>query len=384
MNQPFFWGALLSATYYALMFQPAFEESVLKKYTTEHLTEYVIVSLFFWAVADLTLRYLGLARERRAITSVQLPPREGQEPVESAASLAAQLDDAPAWWQDTKMGRRLRRALNYVNQRQSAQGFREYMQTLAEEDANETHSNYGFARFVSALAPVLGLLGTVVHFGVALGGLSMDHLMEKLPDMLSHMGTAFNTTCVALSASMSVLFLLFLVERVEERIVRDVNGRTEHDLLNRFTEADASLTPFLDAVQAAKQVTLAAMEEFQKAEAERWQTAMADERTRWQANDAQREAQLKQVAASIGEQQTAHATHMTALVERMSELNNITKTAAEMIGSEKRLAGVQTKLAENLDLLHRSQKFEEALHSLTAAIHLLTARPAAGSAKKAA
>jgi biopolymer transport protein ExbB/TolQ len=385
LNRPFFWAVMLSASYYSVIFHPRLTDHFLRTYTTHHAVEYVIVALFFWAASDLALRYLSLGRECQALASEELPPRETLEPVANAVELFALVDEAPDWWQNTRIGRRLRRALAYVAERQSADGFRDYLRTLAEEDADQTHSNYAFARFVTAVTPVLGLLGTVVHFGVALGGLDLEHLMDKMPTVISHMGTAFNTTCVALTASLTTLFVLFLVERLEERLVRDVDARTERELLNRFATADANLTPFLDAVQAAKQVTLTAMQEFQRQQAELWSTTLTHEHERWQAQDEAREFQFRRLLAAVESRQTAHAAQVESSAERLNELTQLSTQMAQMLGGEKQLVALQAKLAENLELIHRSQKFDEAMHSLTAAIHLLTARQTvAGGSSRAA
>ncbi len=78
-------------------------------------------------------------------------------------------------------------ATTYVRERKSAVGFREYLNDLAERDADETYSRYSFPRFVTGILPILGLLGTVVHFGSALSGLSSDDLTSKVPQIVSGM-----------------------------------------------------------------------------------------------------------------------------------------------------------------------------------------------------
>ena len=60
---------------------------------------------------------------------------------------------------------------------------------------------------------MLGFLGTVVHFGTALGGHTAGDIGDKLPTVVAEMGTAFNTTTVALVAATSMMFCLFLCER---------------------------------------------------------------------------------------------------------------------------------------------------------------------------
>jgi len=371
-KRPVFWGLLASIAFYVTIDLPQFKDIPLKKYTTEHATEYVIVIAFFWGLADLAIRFLDLGKERTALHHEWLPPREGPEPPENAWAMSAALEQAPPGLQNTKMARRFRLALAYINQRRSAEGFQEYLQDLSEREENETHENYSFARFIFAIAPLLGLLGTVVHFGIALSGLSLDQLTAKLPLMVTRMGTAFNTTCVALSVAMVIKFLQFLVERVEQNIVRSVNMRAEAELLNRFESSDTNLVPFLDAVRQSQQSILSSMEQCVQRQLELWSDALAREQKRWSSIDGFRTDKLQQLLDVFQQRQDAHDEKVESAVDRLSDLNALTKSLAETLADEGRLVHLQTRLTENLELLHRTQQFDQALHSLTAAIHLLT------------
>ena len=345
LKTPLVWAALAGATFYFFVHQPKFQGTFVHKYTTEHVTEYVIVLLFFWSSAHLIIRFLGLGREREAFGQDLLPPLEGLEPATNAGDLCKRLDEAPDWLPSTVLGRRLRLALKFVRERASADGIREYLQELAERDSNETHASYSFPRFVAGVTPVLGLLGTVVHFGGALNGLASDQLMAQLPTMVTGMGTAFNTTCVALSASITTMLFLFLVERHEDHIVRDVNSYLENELLNRFATTDLRITPFLDAVKSAQQATLASMQAREQSQLDLWSTAI-----------------------------TGHATQMESTVERLDNINQANAQMAKLFTADERLLELQARLAENLELLRESQHFDQAVHGLTAAIHMLTAR----------
>ena len=347
LKTPLVWAVLVGATFYTFVHQPKFQGTIIHKYTTEHVTEYVIVLLFFWSSSHLVIRFLGLGREREALGHDLLPSLQGLEPATNAGELCTRLDESPAWLQATIMGRRLRLALKFVSERASADGFREYLQELAERDSNETHASYSFPRFVAGVTPVLGLLGTVVHFGSALNGLASDQLMAQLPTMVTGMGTAFNTTCVALSASITTMLFLFLVERHEDHIVRDVNTLVENELLNRFATTDLRITPFLDAVKSAQQATLAAMQAREQSQLDLWSTTIS-----------------------------GHATQMQTTVERLDKINQVNAQMAKLFTADERLLELQARLAENLELLRESQHFDQAVHGLTAAIHMLTARHA--------
>src|SRR5436190_11263341 len=291
LKTPLLWGAVASVSFYAIILQPKFHGTLVHKYTTEHITEYVIVVLFFWSSAHLILRFLGLGRERDALKQDLIPPFAGPEPVTNAGVILEKLDESP-WLQETILGKRLRLALKYVSERASADGFREYLLELSERDASETHAGYGFPRFVAGVTPVLGLLGTVVHFGSALTGLASDQLMAQLGTMVAGMGTAFNTTCVALSASITTMLVLFLVERHEDNVVKDVNSLLENELLNRFATTDLRIAPFLDAVKSAQQATLTTMQAREQAQLDLWSSTVA-----------------------------AHGKEMVATVERLDKIN---------------------------------------------------------------
>jgi biopolymer transport protein ExbB/TolQ len=344
LKTPLLWGALASISFYAVVLQPKFHGTLVHKYTTEHITEYVIVVLFFWSSAHLIIRFLGLGREREALGQDLIPPFAGPEPATNAGALCQKLEESP-WLQETILGKRLRLALKYVSERASADGFREYLLELSERDANETHASYGFPRFVAGVTPVLGLLGTVVHFGSALSGMASDQLMAQLGSMVMGMGTAFNTTCVALSASITTMLVLFLVERHEDNIVKDVNSLLENELLNRFATTDLRIAPFLDAVKSAQQTTLATMQAREQAQLDLWSSAIS-----------------------------THATQMHDTVEQLDKINAANGQMAKLFTADERLLELQARLADNLALLRESQEFDQAVHGLTAAIHMLTAR----------
>jgi hypothetical protein len=109
---------------------------------------------------------------------------------------------------------------------------------LAGRDRDDIHSHYGFSRFVTAILPILGLIGTVIHFGTALTGLSMDGLETKIPELLSGMGTAFNTTCTAMSCMAVTLLLRFVIEGMENGVANKIDHFMENNLLFRFASSE--------------------------------------------------------------------------------------------------------------------------------------------------
>jgi biopolymer transport protein ExbB/TolQ len=400
LDLSFFLGAIGTVAFYSVVSLPSLRGTLLYHYTTEHVVEYVIVGLFIWGLADIALRFLSLPKEILALRREWLPARSGREPVSNAAVLLEQIRTRPRWLQESRVGRRLAQALEHVVENGSAADYRDHLQYLADQDDDVTHANYTLVRFVIAVSPILGFLGTVVHFGTALSGFSFDEMADKLPAIVAEMGTAFNTTTVALAAAMTMMFALFVCERFEHGIVRRINRLVERELLNRFEVKDANIAPFLTIVQAANQEALQSIaatlqrqievwsraidglyerfDQRQQQESQRWHDALEVLRQRHAANDAERDSRLRQLVSHVDMRQDQHMAHVQAALDKATsfsdEIRGFVKTLDSIARGEGRLVELQAALTDNLRVLHETRQIDGALHGLTAAIHLLTAR----------
>lgn len=400
MDVTFGLAVLLTLTYYWVITRPDMEETLLHRYTTEHNVEYVIVAFFIWGITDTVFRALSLPRESWALREEWLPKQVGREPVSHAALLYAQLEEKPAWLRESRLGQRLQQALTYLSETGSANDLGEHLRYLSDIDEEKTHNNYGLIRFICWVTPVLGFLGTVLHFGTALGGLSADQMADQLSLVVGKMGTAFNTTTCALAASTSMMFSLFLCERTEQGIIRAIDRRTERELLNRFEMTDANMTPFLTALEMANATTLRAMEstvghqlqmwsaafqnfeqqgdQYFQRQAQLWEEALSRLQQQFASGDREREKRLLHVLESVehrrSEQQADAKATALQLTSLRDDFSRMVQGLSGITQGEQKLVELQTVLAENLRVLRETQQIDEALHGLTAAIHLLTAR----------
>jgi biopolymer transport protein ExbB/TolQ len=396
----FILAIVLTAAFYVVMYLPSMRGSILQHYTTEHVVEYVIVWLFVWGIVDIVLKLFAFPREILALRQEWLPPRQGREPMANAHKLLQEIREKRHWLLESRVGKRLVQALDHLSEKCSAKDYREHLRYLAEQDEDAAHSAYILIRFVIGITPVLGFLGTVIHFGTALSGISFDEMTEKLPTVVGEMGTAFNTTSVALVAAMTMMFSLFLCQRIERSITRSIDRLVDRELLKRFEFKDPSITPFLTAVQSANEEALAAInstlgrqievwvaaldsvferfDQRQGTEVQNWQHALEVIEERHQAYDANREEQLRQSLALADSRQEAQFAEVQSLVERAVSLRDdfvpFMKTLDQIARGEGKLVELQETLAENLHAIHETQQIDKALHGLTAAIHLLTAR----------
>lgn len=393
-------GLLATCAFYGVIFQPAFKDSLLHHYTTEHSVEYAIVALFIWGMTDIVLKIFGFPRELLALRQDWIPTANGRESTDQAVVLSREIRQKPRWLLDSRVGRRLLRVLDFAAERHSAEQYREQVLYLADQDDEAIHTAYTLPRFIVGVTPILGFLGTVVHFGTALSGISFAELSDKLPSIVGSMGTAFNTTTVALAAAMTMMFLLFLCERVDRGITHSVDRLVERELMHRFDMKDPHVLPFLGAVQTAHEESLRAIaanlqaqvevwtaslerlfdrfEERRQHESINWQQIVETLEERHSGYDAAREERMRQMLTMLESRQDRHLERVQSSLDQalsmredFSECISVFRSIAE---GEGKLAEVQGVLASNLRVLRETQQFDEALHGLTAAIHLLTAR----------
>jgi biopolymer transport protein ExbB/TolQ len=393
-------GATLTVAFYVIINREFPADSIIHRYTTQHLVEYVVVAFFIWGIVDVVFKLCGFPLEMVALRQPGLPERSGKEPVAQARVLGADLHSRPKWFLDSRFGQRLAKSLNYLQSKESADGFHDYVRYLATQDEEKTHNNYALVRFICWVAPVLGILGTVIHFGSAFGGLSVDEIGDNLSKVVGEIGTAFNTTTVALAAAITMMFSLFMCEKIERGIIHSITRRVDLELLNRFEVVDESITPFLHAVQTGNQATLKALDNhldkqlqiwaaaFQRVQvesekrlqshAQAWEQSLTKVHSQFEQSDSQREQKLLRLLTDLQQQRKEQQTQGQGMLSQMAGLQNHFAQLVEALSGlnrgEGELVKLQQILAQNLQALREAGQLDQALHGMTAAIHLLTAR----------
>jgi len=400
LDPAFVAGAISTIAFYSIISLPGFRDTALYHYTTEHSVEYVIVALFLWGVCDILLRLLSFPREFVSLKQHWLPAYQGRQSATEAVNLLQQVNQQRSWLLKSRIGQRLASALGFVVDEGSAEGFREHLQYLSDRDDDRTHGHYALTRFIAGVTPILGFLGTVVHFGTALSGISFDEMSARLPVIVAEMGTAFNTTTIALAASMTMMFSVFVCERIEKSIIHSVDQLTDRDLLNRFETHDANILPLIDTLKSANAHALQAIdmtlqrqiviwsqaleklfqkfEERQISEVQAWDDALKLLQKRHESNDSLHEERVAKMLTLVDARQSEHMERIQKSLDRAGsigkEISELSLTLQGVARGEGKLADLQGTLSTNLRVIRETQQLDEAMHGLTAAIHLLTAR----------
>lgn len=120
-------------------------------------------------------------------------------------------------------------------------------------------SSYALPRIIVWSIPVMGFIGTVMGIGESVSGFEgflskaddIDVLREGLVNVTSGLGTAFDTTFLALTISVIVVFPLTIVERIEQQLLTRIDLTLRKEVLEPLPESSGSSQLDIKAVDEA-------------------------------------------------------------------------------------------------------------------------------------
>lgn len=406
LGWPLLLGAALCSVFYVLVYRGPLNLPAMHRYFASHPVLIIETGLFFVGLAALGLKAFEVLSQYWALGVVQIEeaPATGQKP-EDVGRLISQLDQQSSSARQSYLGRRVRDVLLAIQRKGSAAGLDEDLKYLADMDAARQQDSYGLVRIVIWATPMLGFLGTVVGITHALGDLDPQQLatniQKAMEGLLSGLYVAFDTTALALSLSMVLMFLQFLLDRIETQALSIVDIRANEMLVGRFQEVGAGRDPYLVSVERMSGRVLQASEELVRQQVELWDRTIQAADSRWSqlvltagaqvqtalqsaldhslqnhaAELAQVERDASERAARRWEQlQTALSENARVMRSQQEEMVRQAELMAQVVKATGEVMGLETALNENLRALSGAKNFEDTVMSLSAAIHLLNSR----------
>jgi biopolymer transport protein ExbB/TolQ len=401
-------GLPLAAGVLALFHLGPLRNSPLFRYVQYHV-QMAEVALFCCAVAALAVKVFRLAVEYEALRTDILPRWDGKAvPVDQAATLMASIDRQPDRVRGSWLGGRIRAVLEFICQRQTVADLDDQMRALADTDAMAQEESFSLLRLITWAMPILGFLGTVLGITGAISGLTPEALEEGMSGFTNGLSEAFDSTALALALTMITMFLTSLVEKQEKSVLERVDGFIDRCLAHRWKRDALDQAPVLAMVKQSTDALAASVEGLVQRQAEVWSSALAEPERR---AAAVQERMLQQLLLGLQKAMegtlATHAQRLAALEQQsvqqsaglMQQLAALAASVrdtgreqqqalarlAESIGSQAAVLGkiqegetnlvhLQAVLHQNLAALAGSGAFEEAVHSLSAAVHMLTTR----------
>jgi biopolymer transport protein ExbB/TolQ len=395
----FFVGLPLAALILGLIHFGPLRHTPAHRYV-EYPVEWVEVVLFCCALGALAAKFWQSMAERRACRTEVFPRWDGKPvPASEAQTLLASVERLPKRLQDTYLGRRLRAVLDFLRQRRCAAELDDQLRTLADNDSLTLETSYSLTRLITWAIPILGFLGTVLGITGAISGATPEVLEKSLSKVTDGLAEAFDATALALALTMITMFISFLVERREQRVLESVDRFIDDHLAHRF-QRGSSGEDFVDALRQNSQVLLDAMEQLVQRQAQIWAEVNARQQQQLssaleQALDRTLQAHTQRLAAAEKQaaEQGAHLLQQLGTLSRTIQQTgqeyqaSLARVAEAIAGQaavlgqlqhdESNLIHLQAVLHQNLAALASASSFDQAVHSLTAAIHLLTAKTSA-------
>ncbi|MBN1854178.1 MAG: MotA/TolQ/ExbB proton channel family protein [Pirellulales bacterium] len=343
LASPIVWGGLACLGFYAILGQPTLKNPLVGRYFESHPVEYITTALFFIGLAALGMKVIDIVLQN---ISLGLPLLEaipaGGQPVEDAPQLLRQLVNVSLPLRRGYRFRRIYEAVEYVRRKGTADSLDDQLRFLAEEDYGRMDSGYAFARIIIWAIPILGFLGTVIGITLAIGKLSPQQLEESLPTVMSGLSVAFDTTGLALSLTIPLMFAKFFVEQFETGLLIRVDARISEELIGRFQQHGAAGDPNVAMIRRSLDAVVMATETLTNRQAQIWKKTIDDAHERWMsltssAGSVVEAALAEAVAGSIERHarvlQTGLEHHAVELLDGMTRQADVVNESTELLSA---------------------------------------------------
>ena len=152
---------------------------------------------------------------------------------DQATYLADRLTDLPFRYHSHYLWQRLQSGLQFASRTDSTEGIEDELKYLADLDLDQQQQRYSLVQILIWATPMLGFLGTVLGISQALGGIDVgpdNNLQTMMDGLRGNLYIAFDTTALALTLSMLLMFGQFLIDRFESQLLLLVDQRAQREL----------------------------------------------------------------------------------------------------------------------------------------------------------
>ena len=225
--------------------QSILTNELLIRYTTGHPISRFTTGMFFIGVASLLLIAKNVLEQFSTESKIQLVDTDqtitASKSTTSVASRATvyqnNLNEHPGWVQEHYLWQRLSAMMAYLTRSDSTANAETELKYLTEVDYERQQQRFALVRILIWATPMLGFLGTVLGISEALGGISVgpeNNFETMMNGLRGSLYVAFDTTALALTLSMFLMFGQFLIDRFELQLLSIVDTRVHAEVNRNF------------------------------------------------------------------------------------------------------------------------------------------------------
>ncbi|MGZ0171509.1 MAG: MotA/TolQ/ExbB proton channel family protein [Planctomycetales bacterium] len=331
------------------------------------------------------LKWLGMKQQKEAMLLDVLSTEVAEEiTVDSLNNFVKHIRSLPVSGSESFLINRVLRGIEHFRVRKSAAETVTMMESQSAIDANNVAGSYTILKVFIWALPILGFIGTVIGVSSAVAGLAssldsatdMTAMKGSLNSVFAGLGTAFDTTLLALIMSMIVKIPTSALQKSEEDLITAVDEYCNENLLRRLNDGreggaergaagGANVSIFREAAMGTHHAELEKWLEKLDSIGGKLTTQIAEgwdkTNSRMQKQQQQHSATLQQQQAEQQKQLAAQLTQMaTAATQIQETLANVGNQAATMQTS---VNGSFSSAQETLQ--HRFMGLETGLSSLS-------------------
>ncbi len=190
--------------------------------------------LMFWALAIMGYKTRDILRERRLLDVDLVAIAEGMRVLpEDTREFSRQVEALPDVQRSMVLPRALLHALRRFSTTRSIQDVSSSTHTIFESEADRLESELSMIRYISWAIPSIGFIGTVRGIGEALA--QADKAVQgDIAGVTQSLGVAFNSTFIALLISIFLMFLVYQLQLLQERLVFDSENYLDDKLIRHM------------------------------------------------------------------------------------------------------------------------------------------------------
>ncbi len=190
--------------------------------------------LMIWAFCIMGYKALQALKERALLQQEFIRVQEGVRILpEDTREYARNIQSLPERLREMLLPRVMLSSLERFGSTRNVQDVSSVATSLCESEGERLESELSMIRYIAWAIPSVGFIGTVRGIGEALGQ-AHRAVDGDIAGVTQSLGTAFNSTFIALLISIVVMFLVHQLQLLQERFVFDAQTHIDHNLIRHM------------------------------------------------------------------------------------------------------------------------------------------------------
>jgi biopolymer transport protein ExbB/TolQ len=192
------------------------------------------IIIAIWALILAGMRFRELKAQRELLSAGYVKRQAGVVILPSdAREYLRTFEQLPPKERNSVLPRVLAAALKRFGATGNVQDASQMVHNTCESEHNRLDAELAILRFSVWVAPALGFVGTVRGIGLALQGAELA-VKGDTSAVTNGLGISFNSTLVALTLSILLMYVLHEIQLSQERLVLDTENYAEEELISRL------------------------------------------------------------------------------------------------------------------------------------------------------